>query len=86
MQGLVSTKVEEIRHRILNKLENEPNITLQQIAEDCQRFVSVKPDSKKIEESAIAHIRKIPYNKKQNKSRTKINESKQRKSPTKSNE
>ena len=29
MQGLVSTKDAEIRQRILNKLENEPNITLQ---------------------------------------------------------
>ena len=46
------------RCRILNKLENEPNIILQQITEDCQRYVSVKQDSKKIEESGIAHIRK----------------------------
>ena len=29
VQGLVSTKDAEIRRRILNKLENEPNITLQ---------------------------------------------------------
>ena len=35
--GLVSTKDAEIRQRILNKLENELNITLQQIAEDCQK-------------------------------------------------
>ena len=41
-QEPVSTKDAEIRCRILNKLENEPNITLQQIAKDCQRQVSVK--------------------------------------------
>ena len=35
VQGLVSTKDAEIR--ILNKLENEPNLTLQNLAEDCQR-------------------------------------------------
>ena len=46
MQGPVSTKDVEIRRR--NKLEKEPNITLQQIAEDCQRYVRVKPDSKKL--------------------------------------
>ena len=76
----------EIRHRILNKLENEPNITLQQIAEDCQWYVRVKQDSKKNEESVIALIRKIRYNKKQTESLTKMKESKQTKDPTKSNE
>ena len=86
MQGLVSTKDTEIRHRILNRLDNEPNITLHEITEDWQRYISVKQDSKKIEESGIAHIRNIRYNKTQTKSPTKINESKQRKPPTKSNE
>ena len=85
VQELVATKDGEIRCRILNKLEIEPNITLQQIAEDCQKYVSVKQDSKKIEEPGIAHIRKISYNKKQTKSPTKIYELKQTKSPTKSN-
>ena len=42
VQGLISTKNAENRQRILNKLENELNIPLQQIAEDCQRYVSVK--------------------------------------------
>ena len=72
-QGLVSTKDTKIRLRILNKLENESNITLQQIAEDCQRYVSIKQDSKKkkkkkkkkYKELGIAHIRKICYKKKQ---------------------
>ena len=45
-QGLISTKDAEIRRRVLNKLENEPNLTLQKVAEDCQRFMSVKRDSK----------------------------------------
>lgn len=59
VQGLVSAKDAEIRRRVLNKLEGEPNLTLQKLAEDCQRFVSVKQDSKDIEESGIAHVRKI---------------------------
>ena len=37
MRGLVSTKDAEIRRRILNRLENDPNITLQLIAEDYQK-------------------------------------------------
>ena len=33
VQELISAKDTEIRHKVLNKLENEPN---QQIAKDCQ--------------------------------------------------
>ena len=40
VQGLVSAKDAEIRRRILTKLEGEPNLTLQSIAEDSQRFVA----------------------------------------------
>ena len=46
-QGLISTKDAKIRRRILNKLENEPNLTPQQVPEDCQRFLNVIQDSKK---------------------------------------
>ena len=64
VQGLVSAKDAEIRRRVLNKLENEPNLTFQQIAEDCQRFVSLSQDSKNIKEFGIAHIRKVRQKKK----------------------
>ena len=43
-QGLVSAKDAEIRRRVLSKLENEPDLTLQKLAEDCQRIVSVRKD------------------------------------------
>ena len=49
IQGLVAVKDAEIRQRILNKLQNEPNATLQQIAEYCQQYTSVKQDLKKIQ-------------------------------------
>ena len=48
VQGLVSNKDAEIRWSVLHKFENEPNLTLQQIAEDSQRFVSVRQNSKDI--------------------------------------
>ena len=51
VQGLVSAKDAEIRRRVLNKLKNQPDLLLQQIPEDCQRFVSIRQDSKNIEES-----------------------------------
>ena len=58
-QGLVSSEDTEIRRRVLTKLENKQGLTLKRLAEDCQRVVSVKSDSKTIEESGVAHIKKI---------------------------
>ena len=55
--GLVSNKDTEIRRRILNKLKNESNLTLQQITGDCQRFISTRPDLTNIEESGVSHIK-----------------------------
>ena len=60
-QDLVSAKDAEIRRRVLSKLENEPDITLQKLAEDCQRIVSVRKDSKNIEESGVAYVRKVKH-------------------------
>ena len=59
--GLVSAKDAEIRRRVLSKLENEPDLTLQKLAEDCQRIVSVRKDSKNIEESGVAYVRKVKH-------------------------
>ena len=58
-QGLVSAEDTEVRRRVLTKLVNELGLTLQKLAEDCQRVLSVKCDSKTIEESGMAQIRKI---------------------------
>ena len=60
-QGLVSAKDAEIRRRVLSKLENEPDLTLQKLAEDCQRIVNVRKDSKNIEESGVAYVRKVKH-------------------------
>ena len=60
-QGLVSTKDAEIRRRVVSKLENEPDLTLKKLAEDCQRIVSVRKDSKNIEESGVAYVRKVKH-------------------------
>ena len=57
--GLASTKDSEIRRRVLSKLEREPNLTLKKLAEDFQGIISVKKDSRYIEESGVAHVRNI---------------------------
>ena len=58
-QGLVSADDAEVRRLVLTKLENEQGLTLQMFAEDCQRVISVKYDSKTIEESGVAQVKKI---------------------------
>ena len=60
-QGLVSAKDAEIRCRVLSKLENEPECKLQKLAEDRQRILSVRKDSKNIEESGVAYVRKVKH-------------------------
>lgn len=59
IQGLVSTKDAEIRRRALNTLEKEPDITLQKLAEECQRIISEKQDSRNIEEANVSYIKKV---------------------------
>ena len=60
-QGQVSAKGAEIRCIVLSKLENEPDLTLQKLAEDRQRIVSIRKDSKNIEESGVAYVRKVKH-------------------------
>ena len=70
-QGLVSAEDAEVRRRVLAKLENEQGLTLQKLAEDCQRVISVK-------ELGVAQIRKIrskstAYSSKKQKKKQKAN-------------
>ena len=55
VQGLVSTKDAELMSFIFNKVENEHNLSLQNLAEDCQRFIN---DAKYIEENGKSHVKK----------------------------
>ena len=61
VQGLVSAKDAEIRRRVLSKLESETDLTFQKLAEDYQRIMSVRKDSKNIEESGVAYVRKVKH-------------------------
>ena len=61
MLKVLSLQKTEVRRRVLSKLESEPVLTLQKLAEDCQRVVSVKNDSKNIEESRVAYVRRTSY-------------------------
>ena len=58
-QGLVLAEDAEVRRRVLTQLENEQGLTLQKLVEECPSVISVKCDSKTIEESSLTQIRKI---------------------------
>ena len=60
-QDLMSAKDADIRSRVLSNLENEPDLTLQKLAEDCQRIVSVRKESNNIEESGVAYVREVKH-------------------------
>ena len=54
------TKDAEIKRKVLNKLEDEPKLTLQNLAEDCQRFINDRQDSAV---NSVLHIKKVQENK-----------------------
>ena len=59
VQGLTSSKDKDIRSRILTKLEQGTEVTLQKVTEECQRMVNLKHDNTQIEEKDISHVHAI---------------------------
>ena len=59
VQGLTASRDKDIRSRILNKLEQDPDITLQKITEECQRILNIKHDNKQIEEKDISRVQVV---------------------------
>ena len=55
VQGLTANRDKDIRSRILNKMEQGPNITLKKITE-CQHMLNIKHDNSTIEEKDISHV------------------------------
>ena len=66
MLVLKSPKDKEIRAKILAKLEQDPDITLQSVSEECLRIINWKHDSARIEETkvqmVIQAVKKMPAN------------------------
>ena len=49
VQGLTAPEDGEIRTRILSKLEQNPKISLQMVAEECERLENLRHDTARIE-------------------------------------
>ena len=52
------TKDADIRTRILSKIEQNPDVTLQQVAVECQRLVNLKHDSTMVQQSTASAVQK----------------------------
>ena len=59
VKGLTDTQDKDVRSRILSKMEQDPDITLQKITEEAQRIMNLKHDNTKIEEKDISQIKGV---------------------------
>ena len=58
VQGLTTPKDAEIRVRLLSELEQDSKLTLQNIAEECQRIINLRHDTVKLKKD-MSHIHSI---------------------------
>ena len=55
-QGLTTKNEKEIRSRLLSLIENDTNITLQKVSEECQKLINIKRDNESIGNKEVAQI------------------------------
>ena len=59
MQGLTSNIDEDIWSQILAKLEQDPDIMLQKVTEECWRTVNLKHDNTRIKEKDTSKVHAV---------------------------
>ena len=59
VQGLTASYDKDICSRILNKMEQDPDITLQKIMEECHRMLNIKHNNFAIEEKDISRVHAV---------------------------
>ena len=59
VQGLISNKDRVIRSKILTMLEQDTEITLQKVSEECQKLINIRRDNICIEEKNVARINEV---------------------------
>ena len=67
VQGLTSNKDKVIRSKILTMLEQDTEITLQKVLEECQKLINIRWDNIRIEEKNVARINKVKCDNKRRK-------------------
>ena len=79
--GLQSAQDADIRTRLLNRMEQDPELTLQAITAECQRLVNLKHDTAMIERCRSAEFHAVSQ-KAVPEEVTKTDSSKKHKPPT----
>ena len=69
VQGLTSNKDKVIQSKILTILEQDAEITLQKVSEECQKLINIRWDNICIEEKNIDRINKVSDNKERKESK-----------------
>lgn len=59
VQGLTATKDKEICSRILAIMEQDTEVTLQKVTEECQKLLNIKRDNISIEEKNFAQVKRV---------------------------
>ena len=67
VQGLTSNKDKVIRSKILTMLEQDTEMTLQKVSEECQKLINIRWDNICIEEKNVARINKVKRDNKKRK-------------------
>ena len=65
VQGLTAPKDKEIRSRILTIMEQDPNIALQKVTEECQRLINIK-NKTRFEKSIFFRVQTVRQQKRIN--------------------
>ena len=78
--GLQSAQDSDIRTRLLNRLEQDPDLTLQAVTTECQRLVNLKHDTAMIERRSPSEVHAVSQT--VSKEVKKTDSSKKRKPPT----
>lgn len=57
--GLKAEEDAEVRTRLLSKIEDKKDVTLEQLSEDCQRLLNLKRDTAMIESSSAVAVQQV---------------------------
>ena len=49
----------EIHSRLLSLIENDMNITLQKVTEECQKLINIKRENKSIKNKEVAQVQRV---------------------------
>ena len=62
VQGLTALRDKDLRSRILSIMEQDPEMNLQKVTEECQKLINVKKDTTRIEGKVTSQVQVVKQN------------------------